>query len=111
MNDRSAGQATVELVGALPLVLGVALAAGQLLAAGAAREAAGAAAEAGAVALLQGGDAKEAAVDALPVWARRHDTVDVSGHRVRVRVRPRTVFPGLAALTAADEAADAGLAR
>ena len=46
------GQATVELVGVLPLAVLVALVVGQLLAAGAARELAGNAAEAGAAAML-----------------------------------------------------------
>lgn len=105
------GQATVELVGALPLVVLVAVAAGQLLAAGAAREAAAGAAEAGAVALLQGGDAERAAGDALPGWSKGRDTIDVAGRRVRVRVRPRVVLPGLEGMVGADEIADAGAAR
>ena len=104
------GQASVELVAVLPLVLGVALGIGQLLAAGAAREAAAGAAEAGAVALLQGRDARAAAGHALPGWARGQGEVDVAGHRVRVRVRPRTVLPGLAGVTGADETGDAGAA-
>lgn len=105
------GQASVELVAVLPLVVGVALGAGQLLAAGSAREAAAGAAEAGAVALLQGRDARAAAGDALPAWARDRGDIDVGGRRVRVRLRPRTVLPGLVAATAADETADAGPAR
>jgi len=104
------GQASVELVAVLPLVLGVGLGAGQLLAAGAAREAAAGAAEAGAVALLQGRDVRDAAGDALPGWARDRGTVEVAGRRVRVRVRPRVVLPGLGAATRADEVADAGVA-
>ena len=76
------GQATVELVGLLPLAVLVALAIGQLLAAGAARELAGHAAEAGAVALLQGGDPKAAARDALPGWVHGRANVHVAGRRV-----------------------------
>ena len=105
------GQASVELVAVLPLVLGVALGVGQLLAAGAAREAAAGAAEAGAVAMLQGRDARAAAGAALPGWARGRGEVDVAGRRVRVRVQPRTMLPGLAAVIGADETADAGAAR
>lgn len=105
------GQASVELVAVLPLVLGVALGVGQLLAAGAAREAAAGAAEAGAVALLEGRDARVAAGAALPGWAHGRGAVDIAGRRVRVRVRPRTVMPGLAGVTRADETADAGAAR
>ena len=102
------GQATVELTAAIPVAVLVALAAGQALAAGAAREAAAGAAEAGAVALLQARDPGPAAADALPGWTRGRENVEVSGRRVRVRVRPRTVLPGLASLLAADESADAG---
>ncbi|MGZ4269889.1 MAG: hypothetical protein ACXVFN_18270 [Solirubrobacteraceae bacterium] len=105
------GQASVELVAVIPISLVVALGAGQMLAAGAAREAAAGAAEAGAVALLQGRDARTAAGDALPDWSRGRDEIDVTGRRVRVRVRPRTVLPGLARLVGADETADAGAAR
>lgn len=105
------GQASVELVTVLPVVLGVALGVGQLLAAGAAREAAAGAAEAGAVALIQGRDPRAAAGAALPGWARGRGEVDVAGRRVRVRVRPHTVLPGLAGVTGADETADAGVAR
>jgi len=107
--DGSCGQATVELVGALPIVLVVALAAGQLLAAGAARELAGNAAEAGAVAILQGGArAAEASRDALPGWSRDRADIDVSGRRVRVRLRPVALIPGLADRLAATVVADAG---
>ncbi len=103
------GQATVELAAVIPLAVAVALAVGQVLAAGAAREAASGAAEAGAVALLQGRDPRAAASDALPGWSRGRDDVAVTAGRVRVRVRPRTVLPGLAPLLAADETADAGV--
>ncbi|MEA2357897.1 MAG: hypothetical protein QOI62_1157 [Solirubrobacteraceae bacterium] len=102
------GQASVELVGALPLAALVALAIGQLLAAGAARELAANAAEAGATALLQGGDARAAVRGALPGWSRERGDVRVSGRRVEVRLRPRTVLPVLAGLLEASAAADAG---
>lgn len=111
MTASERGQASVELVAVIPVALVVALAAGQLLAAGAAREAAAGAAEAGAVALLQGRDARAAAGDALPAWSRGQHDIAVADRRVRVRVRPRTVLPGLASLVGADETADAGAAR
>jgi len=107
----SAGQATVELVGVLPLAVLVALAVGQLLAAGAARELAGNAAEAGAAAILQGGDPKAAARDALPGWSDDRADVRVSDRVVRVRVRPVPVVPGVADRLAATVVADAGPAR
>jgi hypothetical protein len=84
------GQATVELVGLLPLLLAVALAVFAVLAAGAAKEAARAAAQAGAVAMLQDRDPKAAARAAVPDWARGRVDVAVRGRSVRVVVRPRT---------------------
>jgi hypothetical protein len=102
------GQATVELVGILPLAVLVALAVGQLLAAGAARELAGNAAEAGAVAILQGGDPSAAARDALPGWSDDRADVRVDGRIVRVRLRPLGVIPGMAERLAASVVADAG---
>jgi hypothetical protein len=102
------GQASVELVALVPLVVAVVLAAAQLLAAGAARELAGHAAEAGAVALLQGADARAAARDAVPGWSRGRVRVRVEDRRVRVRLRPRAFVPGLARLLETTGAADAG---
>jgi hypothetical protein len=105
---RSAGQATVELVAMLPLAVLLALGVGQLLAAGAARELAGNAAAAGAAALVQGLDPRGAARDALPGWSERRIDVRVTGRRVRVRVRPLSVLPGLADQLVATVTADAG---
>jgi hypothetical protein len=102
------GQATVELVGMLPLAVLVALGIGQLLAAGAARELAGNAAEAGAAAMLQGADPEAAARAALPGWSRERTDIRIHGRRVEVRVRPRTVIPVLADRLDASVSADAG---
>lgn len=102
------GQASVELLGILPLALLIALAIAQLLAAGSARELAGNAAEAGAAALLQGADPTEAARDALPGWSRDRATVHVSAHRVEIYLRPRTVIPLLVNHLEAHASADAG---
>jgi hypothetical protein len=102
------GQASVELVGILPLAVLVALVVGQLLAAGAARELAGNAAEAGAAAILEGTDPKTAARDALPGWSDDRVEVRVAGRVVRVRVRPVPVVPGVADRLTATVAADAG---
>lgn len=90
------GQATVELVALLPLLVAVALGAGQLLAAGVARELADHAAEAGAVALLQGGDPEEAVRAAVPGWARERLEVAVRDRAVVVALRPPLAFPALA---------------
>lgn len=105
---REGGQATVELVGMLPLALLVALATGQLLAAGAARELAGNAAEAGAVAMIQGLEPADAAREALPGWSKDRADVHVTGRRVRVRLRPVAVIPGVGDRLDATVVADAG---
>jgi hypothetical protein len=102
------GQASIELVAAVPLCVTVALGAGQLLAAGAAREAAGAAAQAAAMAMLQGGDPPKAARAAAPGWSRSRMRVDVDGREVTVRVTPPPLLPGTASLLATTAHADAG---
>jgi hypothetical protein len=103
-----AGQAAVELVALLPLVVAVALAVLQALAAGVAVELAGHAAHSGAVALAEGRDGAAAARAALPGWARGRVDVEVRGERVRVRVTPRSLLPGLGRRLAASATADAG---
>lgn len=102
------GQSTIEIVGILPILLAVVLAAAQLLAAGLAHEAADHAAEAGALAILQGGDPADAAREAVPGWARDRVAVDVSGRRVSVAVEPRSPFPGLSDRLTAHAIAHAG---
>lgn len=82
------GQASVELLGALPALLVLGLALFQLLAVGYSAVLAGTAAEAGALALAGGGDAREGARRAVPGGARAAMRVDVSGGRVGVRLRP-----------------------
>jgi hypothetical protein len=105
---RAEGQATVELVGILPVCVAVALGAGQLLAAGAAHELAGTAAQAGAMAILQGGDPARAARAAVPGWSRSRMDVRVRGGRVRVRLRPVALVPGVAGSLSSEVTADAG---
>jgi hypothetical protein len=102
------GQASVELLGILPLALLIALAIAQLLAAGSARALAGNAAEAGAAALLQGAEPTQAARNALPGWSRERATVHITHRRVEVRLRPRTVIPIFANHLEAQATADAG---
>ncbi len=107
----SRGQASIEVLGFLPLVLLVALAMFTLISAHTAGEQAGEAAEAAALALLQGGaDPRAAARAALPAGSRRRATIAVSGRRVRVRVRPRVLLPipGLADRLAGEARTDAG---
>lgn len=90
------GQATVELVAALPALLLAALVALQLLAAGYAMTLADGAAEAGALALSAGGSAPDAARAALPGWAEDDVSVTVEGGRVSVRLRPPSPFAAVA---------------
>jgi hypothetical protein len=102
------GQAAIEMVGLLPLLVVAALAVGQVLAAGAARGAAQAAAQAAAMALVQGGDPVAHARAAAPDWSRDRLTVRIHGRAVRARIVPRTVLPGTAGLLTATAEADAG---
>lgn len=102
------GQASVELVGLLPLTVVVVLAVLQLLAAGAARELAGHAAGAGAIALLEQADPRTAARAAVPGWSQDRMRISVTGSRVTVRMVPPTLLPGFARLLASTVRADAG---
>jgi hypothetical protein len=86
------GQASVELVAALPALLLAALVALQLLLAGYALTLADGAAEAGALALASGGSATGAARAGLPGWARDDVDVAVGGGTVTVRLRPPSPF-------------------
>lgn len=108
VRGRESGQATVELVALLPVFVAVALAILQALAAGAAAELADHAAQTGAVALAQGRDGAAAARKGLPGWARGRMDVSVSGTRVRVRLEPPALLPGLGDRLAATAVADAG---
>jgi hypothetical protein len=106
--DRESGQATVELVALLPLVLAVALTAATVLAGQAASEQAGQAAEAGAIALIQGRDARTAARTAIPERARPHSDIAVHGPRITVTLRPQVPLDFLATALEATATADAG---
>lgn len=105
---RQDGQAAVELVALLPMVAIVAVAALTALASGGAEELAGHAAEAGAIAIVQGGEPREAARAAVPRWARDRIGVEVHGRKVSVSLRPKLVPPGLAGLVVARSVAEAG---
>jgi hypothetical protein len=95
--DREGGQATVELVAAIPALLLAGLLALQLLAAGYAMTLADGAAEAGALALASGMPARGAVRAALPDWADGGSEVSVQGGEVTVRLIPPSPFPSLAA--------------
>lgn len=94
---REHGQAAVELVAALPALLLAGFIALQLLATGYTLTLVDGAAEAGALALASGRPAASAARDALPGWAERAASIEVSGGRITVRLLPPSPIPGVAA--------------
>lgn len=94
-HGRERGQAAVELLGVLPLVLAVAIAAAQLLALGYSSVLAGNAAEAGALALAGRSDPRAAAREALPGWSRARARFAVDDGEVRVRLQPPTLVRAL----------------
>ncbi|MSO42072.1 MAG: hypothetical protein EXQ70_09320 [Solirubrobacterales bacterium] len=103
--SRAEGQATVELLAALPAVLLAGLVCLQLLAAGYALTLADGAAEAGALARAAGRPAADAVEGALPGWARERSRVSVSGGRVGVEIRTPSPLEALAdRLTVSSEA-------
>jgi hypothetical protein len=93
---RDAGQATVELVAALPAVFLAGLIALQLGVAGYSVTLADGAAEAGALALATRRPVGVAVREALPGWAREKVEVSVDGGRVAVTLRPPSPIPFLA---------------
>jgi hypothetical protein len=86
--DREGGQASVELVAALPAVALAGLISLQILAVGYSLTVADGAAEAGALALASGAPAASASREALPGWAEEDVEVTVRGGEVTVRLRP-----------------------
>lgn len=105
------GQATVELVAALPALLLAAAVALQLLVAGYAMTLADGAAEAGALALASGGSAAKAAREALPGWAKDDVSVVVEAGTVSVRLRPPSPIAALADRLSVSSSANARPAR
>lgn len=105
------GQATVELVAALPALLLAAAVALQLLVAGYAMTLADGAAEAGALALASGGSAAKAAREALPGWAKDDVSVAVEGGTVSVRLLPPSPIAAVADRLAVSSSANARPAR
>jgi hypothetical protein len=86
------GQATVELLAAIPLLLIAGMIALQLLLAGYALTLADGAAEAGALALAAGRPAKSAAEGSLPSWAEGKAEIAVHGGEVTVRLAPPSLL-------------------
>jgi hypothetical protein len=86
------GQATVELLAAIPSLLLAGAIALQLLLAGYALTLADGAAEAGALALAAGRPARSAAESSLPSWAEDRVEVAVHGGEVTVRLAPPSLL-------------------
>jgi hypothetical protein len=105
LGKAESGQASVELIAGIPALILAAAVAVQLLIVGYSLTIADGAAEAGAAAGAAGIDARQAARDALPAWARSRSTVRAEGGRVRVELRPPAPLTALAdALTVSSEA-------
>jgi hypothetical protein len=102
------GQASVELVAVIPLVVTVGFVVFSFMAAAAAEELAAQAAKAGAIALLQDRDPTEAARAALPGGSRRSAQIKVDGRRITVHVRPRGPIGPINNRLTARAAANAG---
>ena len=92
---------------ALPALLLAGFVAFQLLAAGYALTLADGAAEAGALALASGHSATKATHEALPGWAADDAQVTIGGGRVTVRLRPPSLYAGLAERLAVSSSAAA----
>jgi hypothetical protein len=96
MRVEEQGQATIELLAAIPLLLLAGAIALQLLLAGYALTLADGAAEAGALALAAGRPAKSAAEGSLPAWAADKAEIAVRGGEVTVRLAPPSLLVALA---------------
>jgi len=88
------GQAAAELVAVVPFLLVLLLAVAQLAVAGFALWSAGGAARAGARAAHVGGDARAAALSALPGWLEGGARIETAGP-VEVRVEAPALLPGV----------------
>jgi hypothetical protein len=105
LSDRAQrGQASVELVAAIPALLLITLVAAQLAVVGYSLWSAGTAARAGARATYVGGEAKAAARSALPGPLRQRARIS-AGDAVRVRIAAPSLlpwFPGIPVAAVAD---------
>jgi hypothetical protein len=88
------GQAQLELLAGVPVLLAAGLIALQLLAAGLSQSLADGAAEAGALAVAAGREPEQAVREALPGWAERRVEVRTDAGLVAVELVPPAI-PGL----------------
>lgn len=97
------GQAQIELIVAIPVLVVAGLIAAQLLSFGYAQTLADGAAEAAAIAAADGRDPDAAAREALPDWAEgRIDLDDDGGGGLHLELAVPSVLPGLAGRLHAD---------
>jgi hypothetical protein len=82
------GQASIEMLGAIPAIVLAAVVCLQLLATGYSLTLADGAAEAGAIALASDLPAEPAVESALPGWTDDRVEIEVEGGRLTVRLRP-----------------------
>jgi hypothetical protein len=102
LRDRR-GQASVELVAAIPALILATLITLQLAVVGYAQWTAGGAARAGARAAYVGGDPEAAAISALPDPLRERARVSAAG-RLRVRIDAPSLLPGVGPIPVAARA-------
>lgn len=99
ISGRQSGQAAVELIAAVPIMLAALLLVAQLAVAGHALWSAGDAARAGARAVLVGADPEDAARRALPFWLDPGAEVEAGeGAAVEVRVGAPALIPWVPAI-------------
>lgn len=99
------GQASIELIAGIPVLLIAGATALQLLVAGYSLSVADGASQAGAAAAAIGLDPGRAAREALPGWARTRTRVVSSGGRVRVEINPPIAVPAVAGLLEVESSA------
>lgn len=105
VEGREAGQATVEVLAAVPILLLTGFVCFQALATGYCQSLADSASQAGAIAAIRGQSAGAAARSSLPGWAADRSRVSVQGRRVEVRLVPPSPFGVLADLITVDSSA------
>jgi hypothetical protein len=99
------GQAQVELIAAIPVVVCVGAVILQLLAVGYAQSLADGSAEAGAYAVAAGESGEDAALGALPRWAAERAQVSARGGRVSVSIEPPSLLGPVGERLAVDSSA------
>lgn len=96
------GQATVEVLAAIPILLLTGFVCFQALATGYCQSLADSASQAGAIAAIRGDSPQAAARSSLPDWAASGSRVSVQGKRVTVRLVPPSPFGVLSGLIEVD---------